>query len=240
MINGKWELETVGGHPCDVYTPTVVNERGGVLLYLHGVHLDRLHDKHVFVEQFEQRQLPVVAPLTQRSWWTNRVCPEFDRELTAEQHLLENVLPFVESKFGAKPPQIGLWGIGMGGQGALRIAYKHPRTFPLVAAISPAVDFHNLVRAGDETLGQMFEDPEAARQETAILFIHPLNWPPHQFFCCDPSDLDWWEGADRLRMKLDSLGVRYESDLETVAGGHGFDYYNSQAERTIGFLAEHL
>jgi len=112
--------------------------------------------------------------------------------------------------------------------------------FPVVAAISPALDFHNRVRAGDEALAQMYDDPESARQETAILYIHPLNWPPHQFFCCDPTDGDWWEGADRLKMKLHSLGVPFESDLASVGGGHGFGYYNTQAERVVAFLAERL
>ena len=34
---------------------------------------------------------------TQRSWWTDRICEEFDAEVYAEQHLLENVLPFIEA-----------------------------------------------------------------------------------------------------------------------------------------------
>ena len=62
----------------------------------------------------------------------------------------------------------------------------------------------------------------------------------HQFFCCDPTDEDWFESSDRLQMKLTSLGIPFESDLETEAGGHGFTYYNHMAERAIGFLAERL
>jgi hypothetical protein len=41
-------------------------------------------------------------------------------------------------------------------------------------------------------------------------------------------------------MKLSSLGVPYECDLETIAGGHGIDYYTHMAERSVGFLAERL
>src|SRR3990172_8740085 len=82
--------------------------------------------------------------------------------------------------------------------------------------------------------------PEAVRQDTATLHIHPLNWPRHQFFSCDPTDHRWWESADRLHMKLDSLGVPHECDLDTSGGGHSFEYYSLRAERAVGFIAEHL
>ena len=62
----------------------------------------------------------------------------------------------------------------------------------------------------------MYRDAEQARQDTATLHIHPLNWPRHQWFCCDPADYRWHDSADRLRMKLYSLGVPYECDLETT------------------------
>jgi hypothetical protein len=96
------------------------------------------------------------------------------------------------------------------------------------------------LREGDETLAAMYRDSEAARQDTAILHIHPLNWPRHQFFCCDPADHRWWDSADRLRMKLWSLGVPFEADLETSGGGHGFGYYNMMAEKAVDFLARGL
>ena len=235
-----WTEESVGGHPCDVYEPTRRNEHGYVVIYLHGVHLNRLVDKPAFVEQFERNGLPVIAPMTQRSWWTNRICPEFDPRLTAERHVLDNVLPFLERRFDARPPQIGLLGTSMGGQGALRFSYKYPQRFPVVAALSPAIDYQSRFYEEDDTIPQMYPDPEAVRQDTATLHIHPLNWPRHQFFCCDPADHPWWESADRLRMKLAALGVPHESDLATTGGGHGFAYYNSMAARAVAFLVERL
>jgi len=238
-MNGTWSEQTVGGHPCDVYEPSQTSEHGFAVIYLHGVHLNRLVDKTAFTEQFERHGLPVVAPMTQRSWWTDRICPEFDNEVTAEQHLLRNVVPFVRQRFDSRERGIALLGTSMGGQGALRIAYKHPDLFPVVAAIAPAIDFQ-IRYDEDETLQQMYSDPEAVRQETATLHIHPLNWPRHQFFACDPSDYKWWDSADRLRMKLWSLGVPHECDLETTGGGHGFEYYNVLAERAVTFIAERL
>lgn len=237
---GTWTEEIVGGHACDVFTPASRRESGEVLLYLHGVHLQRLVDKPNYCEQFVRYGLPVVAPVTQRSWWTDRICPEFDREVTAERHVLDRVLPWIEQRFGAMPPKVGLFGTSMGGQGALRIAYKHPRTFPVVAAVSPALDFQNWMKKGDAVLRSMYRDVEAARQDTALLYIHPLDYPRYQFFCCCPQDEEWFEGADRLRMKLASLGVQFQADLETPGAGHGFAYYETMAEKAIRFLVESL
>ena len=239
-MNGQWSEEMVGVHPCDVYQPAVLNDAGFVILFLHGVHIGRLVDNACFTDSFEQYGLPVVAPITQRSWWTDRICEEFDPELTAEQHVFQNVLPYIEQRWETKPPRIALLGTSMGGQGSLRFSYKYPDKFPVVAAISPAIDYQRRFDQGDETLPLMYEEPEAARQDTATLHVHPLNWPRHQFFCCDPTDADWYESSDRLQMKLASLGIPHESDLETEAGGHGFPYYNHMAARAIGFLAERL
>ncbi len=235
-----WSTATIAGHPCDLYEPPQRNGNGYVVLYLHGVHMTHLHEQAAFIKEFDRHGLPVVAPMTKRSWWTDKVCEEFDPKTSAEKHVVQRVLPFIAERFGSGPPKIGLLGTSMGGQGALRLAYKFPNTFPVAAAISPAIDFHKRYNEGDETIPQMYLDPEAARQDTAILHVHPLNWPRHQFFCCDPLDFRWHESADRLRMKLWSLGVPHVCDLETTGGGHGFDYYNRMAERAVGFVAERL
>ncbi|MCR9118154.1 MAG: esterase family protein, partial [bacterium] len=136
-MKSSWSEIEVGGHPCDLFEPAERNPHGFVLIYLHGVHLGRLVDKPAFIDQFEKHGLPVVAPITQRSWWTDIICTEFDPGITAEQHVLQNVLPFVEERFQAATPKVGLFGTSMGGQGALRLAYKHPDVFPVVAGISP-------------------------------------------------------------------------------------------------------
>lgn len=237
---GVWSEEVVAGHPCDVFEPAQPSEHRYVVIYLHGVHLNRLVDKPQFSSQFDRFGLRVVAPMTQRSWWTDRICYQFDRTISAERHVRENILAYISERWSAAPPKLGLLGTSMGGQGALRLAYKYPDTFPVVAAISPAVDYHTRIDDGDETLEQMYADREAARQDTATLHVHPLNWPRHQFFCCCPTDERWWESADRLRMKLSSLGIPHEHDLETEGGGHGFHYYSQMAERAVSFLADRL
>jgi hypothetical protein len=41
-------------------------------------------------------------------------------------------------------------------------------------------------------------------------------------------------------MKLWSLGVPFECDLETTAGGHSFEYASHMAPRAIGFIVKSL
>ena len=238
--SGTWSEISVAGHPCDVFEPAKPSEHGYVVLYLHGVHLNRLSDNPVFSDLFARHGLRVICPLTRRSWWTDRICQEFDPQLTAARHVLDNVVPHIGQRWGTLPPRIALLGTSMGGQGALKFSFLHPNIFPIVAAISPAIDYQLRFREGDETLPKMYPDPEAARQDTATLHVHPLNWPRNIWFCCDPADHRWIDSSERLRMKLYSLGIPHECDLETSAGGHGFDYYNHMAPRAMEFIVERL
>ncbi len=238
--SGNWTVADVDGHPADVYEPSQPHEHGFVAIYLHGVHLNRLVDKPAFERQFERHGLRVVCPRTGRSWWSDRPCPEFDSESTAERYVVDQVTQWIGGRWNVQPPAIGLFGTSMGGQGALRIAFKHPQTFPVVAGISPAIDYHLRMDEGDETLFAMYADKEAARQDTATLHVHPLNWPRNVWFCCDPTDTRWHDSAERLRMKMAALGIPHTCDLETTGGGHGFEYYDRMAETAVSFLVECL
>jgi hypothetical protein len=240
--SGKWSEVELAGHVCREYEPTQVSPHRFVVIYLHcseGVSLGRFPS---FMREFDAHGMRLIEPVTGRSWWSDRIWPEFDPSISAEEYVLKRVVPHAEERWGARPPRLALLGVSMGGQAALRMAYKCPNTFPVVAAISPAIDFQKRIVEGvDAGLSYMYgDDPEAARQDTATLQIHPLNWPRHQFFCCDPTDVRWHESADRLRMKLASLGVPFECDLTTEAGGHSFAYASHMAPRVVGFLAERL
>ena len=237
---GIWKVERIAGHDCDVYEPAQANPHGYSVIYLHGVHQNRLADEPSFVEQFEWHGLRVVCPRTARSWWADKICQEFDQAITAERYVREHVVSWMAEHWQATAPRIALLGTSMGGQGGLRMSFKYPQLFPVVAAISPAIDYYLRMDEGDETLGLMYPDREAARQDSATLHVHPLNWPRNVWFCCDPYDLRWHESADRLRMKLAALGIPFEHDLETSGGGHGFEYYNRMAGKALEFIAARL
>jgi pimeloyl-ACP methyl ester carboxylesterase len=237
---GTWSKLIVGGHPCHAYAPPEPSPHGDTVMYLHGVHLGRLDERPAFARLFDRYGLRCIAPVTQRSWWTDRICAEFDPNITAERHVLDRVLPWLAQHWNLTPPRIALFGTSMGGQGALRLAYKHPNVFPIATAISPAIDYQMRMEDGDPTLNQMYRDEEQARQDTATLHIHPLNWPRHQWFCCDPVDYRWHESAERLRSKLYSLGVPHTCDLETSGGGHSWEYYERMAEPAFRFIVDAL
>jgi hypothetical protein len=65
------------------------------------VHLTRLHDKEEFVRQFDHHELRVICPRTGRSWWTDKICDEFDSRITAERYVLDHVLAYVSQRWQA-------------------------------------------------------------------------------------------------------------------------------------------
>ena len=193
------------------------------MIYLHGVTEQPLQLLPALRDAIEAAGLPVIAPRTGRSWWLDRIMPAFDRSVTPERLVVEGVRAEIERRFGVRSPGIALLGEGMGGQGALRIAYRHPTVFPVAAAIAPAIDFHLAMRDCDDredgeyydTLWENYGDVERARQDTAILHVHPLNWPRHQWFASDPADVHWHDGAARLQSKLRALGIPHTAILES-------------------------
>jgi S-formylglutathione hydrolase len=237
--SGVWCEQEVAGHACDVFEPAVAHGQGFVIVYLHSADQQRLADQPAFAAELDRHGLRVIGPRTGRSWWTDKIYSQFDPQVSAERYVLDRVVPDIAERWGIRSPAIGLLGTGMGGQGALRLALKHPRLFPVVAALSPAIDYYQQWYE-EESLAAMYSDAEAARQDTATLHVHPLNWPRNLWFACDPADPLWYNGADRLRMKLAALGIPFECDLETSAGGNRSAYDRQQAPKAVGFLVERL
>jgi hypothetical protein len=240
-----WPRIVIAGHPCAVYGPPEPVP-GRAAIYLHG--LDGWPPQGAIRAAIERAALPAIAPLTARSWWLDRIMPAFDAQVTPERFVREAIVAEIGGRFGVQPPGIGLVGTGMGGQGVLRIAYRHPHVFPVAAAIAPAIDFHlGMRQAADrddgelfDTLWETFGDVERARQDTAILHVHPLNWPRHQWFASSPADHHWHDGAQRLHSKLVALGIPHESVLEGLPGEDAAAFEDRVATTAIEFLVSSL
>jgi S-formylglutathione hydrolase len=236
-MNGAWSEVEIAGKTADVYESSD-KPRFGVLC-LHGLSGRTLRDRPAFTKFFDELGLGCICPHGKQSWWADRLCPDFDPQRTAEQYLLNHVLPYFHQRWGLPARAVGLLGNSMGGQGALRLAFKHPHLFPVVAALSPAIEYHQ--RYGQGTpLDDMYDSKEQCRQDTAPMHIHPVIYPPHLFFCIDPTDAEWFRGCDRLHEKLAALGVPHEYDLTTRAGGHSWEYNEHMADRAVRFLAHGL
>ncbi len=242
-----WFVAEVAGHACEMYAP-VDPLPGRAVVYLHGVRERWLQQMPMLRDALEAARLPVVGPRTGRSWWLDRILPDFDTMRSPERYVLDEVVPEVARRFGVSPPGIALVGTSMGGQGALRLAYRHPAVFPVTAAISPAIDYHVALREAHhrpdgelyDTLQEFYGDVERARQDTAILHVHPLNWPRHQFFACDADDEYWFDGAVRLQSKLVALGIPHTARLEPLGGGHSSSYYDRIAPEVVTFILDRL
>jgi S-formylglutathione hydrolase len=234
-VETGWSKVEIGGKGAMVFDPPGGRPPQFGTLFLHGYGLETLEDRPSSGRALAELGLACVCPQGQHSWWSARICSEFDARMSAEQYLLDHVVPYFATRWGLAPPAIGIQGISMGGQGALRLAFKYPDRFRVVAAIAPALDYHQLYGQGS-TIDAMYDSKEQCRQDTAIMHIPPTNYPPHIFFCCDPGDIHWHRGADRLHEKLAALGIPHEADLSTQAGGHSWEYFNHMAGRVQRFL----
>lgn len=234
-MNGVWTQIDLAGKPADVFEPSgALRPRFGVL-FLHAYDSRSLRDQPEYTRRLEEFRMACVCPRADHSWWADRVCPPFDPQRSAERYLRESVLPFFNQRWELEPRSIGLLGISMGGQGALRLGFKHPETFAVVAALASAIEYHELYGQG-LPLDEMYTSREQCRQDTAPMHIQPHRSPPHLFFACDPQDEHWYRGNERLHEKLNALGIEHECDLTTQAGGHTWGYFNHFAERTLRFL----
>jgi pimeloyl-ACP methyl ester carboxylesterase len=242
-----WLVADVAGHPCEIHAPADPLP-GRALISLHDVRERWLQELPVLRDLIEAARLPVIAPRAGRSWWLDRIVAGFDPVVAPERYVIGPVVAEIGRRFGVAPPGIAVIGTGMGGQGALRLAYRHPNLFPVAAAISPAIDFHAAMREAHaradgelyDTLWEIYGDVERARQDTAILHVHPLNWPRHQCFASDPADEHWHDGSVRLQSKLIALGIPHTALLEPRGGDPGQADEDRIAADVIGFVLERL
>lgn len=231
MLQG-WSQQVLAGRSVDVFVPRKVTEPKSAVLFLHGHGGIGLTQNEIFTQEFEQRGFVAVCPDGGQAWWLDHVCPDFDAQVSPMNWIVDQLMPTLQSEFAIAERRTTLLGVSMGGQGALQLAYRHPLQFPVVAAIAPAIDFHQLHGMG-LPLDQIFPAAEDARQATAVLNLNPMNWPRYQWFCCDPSDVDWIDGNQRLVMKLSSSGILHERHFETTFDdpevAHSWTYFNAMA-----------
>jgi len=233
-----WKSVEIAGKPAELFVPQGETCRGAVI-YLHGYGGETLKENSVFTSLFEKYQLLVVSPVGGPCWWLDSISPAFDSDVTPMTHLTRDVTGWIGEHWNVHTPRIGLLGVSMGGQGVLNLAYRNALRYPVVAALSPAIDFDQIYGKGFG-VEEIFQSAEAARQETVVLHLHPLNWPKHQFFCSDPQDVLWHAGSERLASKLMSSGVPFDRDLQTSHGGHGWTYFDAMADRAVSFIARGL
>ena len=233
-----WSSDLMSGKPIDVFVPDQSAPRG-VVVFLHGYDGVTLRDNPAYTALLNGHGLACLCPLGPGCWWSDQVYPPFDPALSPIQFLSQQLPEYCQARWQLDSTHIGVTGVEMGGQGALQLVYRYARQYSVVIAISPKVDFESWHGHGT-TLDEIFPTRESARQATATLHIHPLNWPKHQLLLCDPGDFYCFEGVQTLASKLSSTGIPFDSDFEASHGGFGWGYANVMAPRVIEYLAHNL
>jgi hypothetical protein len=211
MPSPSWSRTRIAGKPVDVYEP----EAAAVPFALIWLHDEAGGLPASLLPELAARRLRCVAPQAPRSWWVDRLCPSFDPDLTPERFVTEHVRPWLLAGGRIGPRALALAGIGMGGQGAVRLGLRHPGLFPVVAGLESAFDFHEVYGSAAD-LDQMYPDREQARLDTAVLHVSGHDWPSSIWFACSPRSR-WYRGNDRLHEKLAAVGVPHVADLDSLA-----------------------
>ena len=230
----NWNSVDIADKQADVLSPPAPT---GVVLFLHGYDGVTLLDNVTYTAALKRHGLACVCPRAPKCCWTDAVYTPFDPANSPLEYVRGPLLEQLCSTWNTLPFAVA--GIELGGQGVLQLAYRHARQFPVVAAVSPKVDFENWHGHGT-SLDEIFPDREAARQRTATLQLNPLDWPRHQLLLCDPADEYCIDGVRTLASKLSSTGIPFEHDFESTHGGYGWNYANAMADRVIDFLARGL
>ncbi len=237
MPTGNWTRTTVGTHLVETWVPSTL-ATGEAILLLHDLDAVAPSERSDWRGLLETSPVPVICPLAGRSWWLSLPTAEFP-EGGPLGWVRSDVVSWIEQAFQVKPPRIGVIGVGMGGHGALNLSYRSARQFPVVAAISAAVDFHQY-QASEPALSEVFESVEAARQETATLHLHPLNWPLFQRIACHPADSLWFEGCERLASKLGSSGIPFDREFGSLPAFERTVYESRQLQLSIEYILRNL
>lgn len=233
-----WQRTEIAGKPADIFDPPGGSPKFA-LLFLHAVGLETLSSNAAYTAALADARAACCVPFTGQSWWADRLCAEFDPQLSAERYLIEHVRPWMLEHWPLPERAFGCFGISMGGQGAIRLGLKHPHLFPAVAGVASAFDYHEWYGRGF-SIDAMYRSKEACRQDTAILHLNGMRTPHTLGFACDPTDDDWYRGNDRLHEKLAAFGVPHTADLTNIAGGHSWDYFDAMAPWAVRFLVDGL
>ena len=232
-----WSSALVGNKSADVFVPAHGRPRFG-LLFLHNEAGETPRDRSIWTQLLAQTGFGCLCPHGGPCWWADRLSSVFDPARTPERHILDHVHRWLQQEWRLTPGRIALAGVGMGGQGALRLAFKHPHHFPVVAALRAAVDQHEAYGYGTP-LDELYASREHCRQDSATLHIDPVKQPPHIWFAAHPEDF-WFRGNDRLHEKLTALGVAHTFVPEANGAAGSWDYFDSMAGALVAFVVQAL
>lgn len=251
---GSFESRSLGrevGYVVDLPPSYASGERRYPVVYaLHGLFesgafWERRGLAAAFAAARQRGDLPdviVVAPDGANSFYVNGLAGRY------EDMLVEDLVEHVEKTFRVAQGRSGraLFGVSMGGYGALRMAFKHPELFAAAAAHS-AMLLEKVPTAEDgarrgqlAAFARVFGDPIApaawAAEDPLALAakLDPKASPALYFDCGSEDRYGLSVGNQELHRRLGTRGVEHEFALHP--GDHGYEYVRSVIDRSTRFL----
>lgn len=164
-----------------------------------------------------------------------------------ESYILDELIPFVEEKFGIGKTRErrAIAGLSMGGYGAFKMALRRPEMFCFAASMSGA--FHAAEIFNNSTnknwlellpsISKVFGDDESNVRSNNDLFKLIENYPPEKlerlpyfYFDCGLEDSFLPENI-RLAQVFQNKGISHQ--FEIFSGGHNWDYWNIQIRNIL-------
>src|SRR4051812_39060598 len=109
-MTASWTQQFLGSRTFDLYTPPKPPRFG--LLFLLDVDGKSLSGSSTFTRLLERFNLACIALPACPSWWSDRLCPEFHPTLSAEQHIMQDVLTVFRQHWDLAPRALAVVGIG--------------------------------------------------------------------------------------------------------------------------------
>ena len=169
-----------------------------------------------------------------------------------EDMAAKDFVEHIEATYRTVPGRAGrvLFGVSMGGYGALRIALKYPDRFAAVATHS-AMLLEKIPTAEDgarrgqmASFNRIFGDPIdpvlwAANDPLLLATKADPKTAPALYFDCGTEDrFQLFIGNKDLHEKLQARGVKHEYGL--YPGDHGYEYVRSVIDKSLHFLGAAL
>jgi S-formylglutathione hydrolase FrmB len=223
-----------------------------VLYFLHGLGDNEQMFLHsggfdLVQELWDRRQIGdfiIASPAGYASFFMNSQ----DGRFRYDDFFLQEFIPWIESHYriAARRQSRGIGGISMGGYGALRLAFLHPRLFGSVSVHSaalmerlPLVSVNDSLESGRlRLLGNVFGSPPDhlfwdRNNPLRIARTAELAGMKIYFDCGSEDDYGFEAGAQALHNVLDARRIPHEFHL--YPGGHTWSYFAAHLPDSLRF-----
>ena len=146
--------------------------------------------------------------------------------------IVDEIIPMCRRRgLGTERGTVAAIGVSMGGYGAILLAERHPSLFAAVAAISPAIwtSYPQAARVDPSA----FASARDFARDDVITHADALAHTPLRI--ASGSDDPFHPGVVAFARKL-----RPQATVEITPGCHDADFFASQQQRSLQFIATHL